>query len=223
MTTPLERNSCLTKDFIEIAKTWNSEIEKVIFRSVWGGFDKLQAEDFRISREDEYIEVSISQAAIYRIEDYIFEKNPRSRLRLHPEPIEVGKTKRRGQPPRSDIGFRLIAGGFCSHLTLEAKIIDPDSAVSKYVTEITDNFLTGRYSKYSSIGGMLGYLMSGDVENAFSAISKSLSNSLSPHPDFLERNHKVSKHTRNLASGIGGDFTCHHLIIKFCYTDEETP
>jgi hypothetical protein len=219
MSTPIERNSPLPEDFMNIAKLWHSDAERIIFESIWGGFDKLREDGFPISGTDDQIEISISQAASFCIEDYIYSKSPKSKLRVFTEPIETSNHKIKRQPPRSDIGFRLIAGQYNSHFTLEAKIIWTDGAVSKYIKEVTDNFLTGRYSKYSSVGGMLGYLMSGTYNNTFTAISKALNCSLTQYEILPHRPHKISEHHRQLEDNIDKIFTCHHLIIKFIYNE----
>ena len=100
---------------------------------------------------------------------------------------------------------------------IEAKVIRTDGAVSEYANEIRDNFLTGRYSTFSSEAAMLGYLLSGTEKNAFDAIEKALDSVLNELEDFQDREHRYSSHTRNLRSGAGTstDFRCHHLLMHF--------
>ena len=63
---------------------------------------------------------------------------------------------------------------------LEAQVLKTDGAVSEYIKEINDNFMTCRYAPFSSEGGMLGYLLSGNPDKAFTNIAKKLP--CKPHP-----------------------------------------
>ena len=99
---------------------------------------------------------------------------------------------------------------------LEAKVLHSDGSVSKYIKEITDNYLICRYAPFSSEAGMLAYLLKGDPEKAFDNIAKSVPCLLSDHVDFQNRDHKTSDHQRIVPAGESypSSFRCHHLILN---------
>ena len=99
---------------------------------------------------------------------------------------------------------------------LEAKVLKTDGAVSEYIKEINDNFMTCRYAPFSSEGGMLGYLLSGNPDKAFTNIAKKLPCTLNDHPDFPNRDHKTSDHQRVIPpeKSYPAEFRCHHLLLK---------
>ncbi|HEY9875811.1 MAG TPA: hypothetical protein V6D12_20435, partial [Candidatus Obscuribacterales bacterium] len=98
----------------------------------------------------------------------------------------------------------------------EAKILRSDGDVSKYINEITANFLKCRYAPFSSEAGMLGYLLKGLPNKAFTNIEAKVPCHLCDHPQFPNRDHKTSDHKRTVPSGktYPADFRCHHLILK---------
>ena len=123
------------------------------------------------------------------------------------------------RPPQYDIAFYLISDGMIMW-PLEAKVLETDGAVGDYIKEINDNFMTCRYSPFSSEGGMLGYLLSGDPDKAFTNIAKKVPCTLNDHPDFPDRDHKTSDHQRIVPPGKSYpiDFRCHHLLFKIIAT-----
>jgi hypothetical protein len=123
------------------------------------------------------------------------------------------------QPPQYDIAFILTANERII-FPLEAKVLKSDSAVGEYIKEIKDNFITCRYAPFSSQGGMLGYLFSGDSNKAFTNIATKVPCTLNDHPDFPTRDHKTSDHQRVVPPGKSypAEFRCHHLLLKIIAT-----
>ncbi len=176
--TPIQANCPVPEDFVRLAKRWHPDAIEILLGYVWQGFDKLAAEEFDVSKTDENLEDDITYAAYCRIHDAL---PPSSPYQVVHQPPERERKKPSGQTPSSDLGFRLRGGNIRSHFTIEAKVIPTERAVSKYVNEIRDNLLTGRYSMFSSEAAMLGYLLSGSPSVTFEAISKSLQSSLHPY------------------------------------------
>ena len=56
---------------------------------------------------------------------------------------------------------------------IEAKVLRTDGSVAEYVADLRNEFLTCRYAPFSSEGGMVGYLVSGDPEKALKNIGSS--------------------------------------------------
>lgn len=207
--TPIQRNSPVPEDFVVLAKRYKPDAIDIILGYVWQGFDMLISECFDVSQEDDHIEDEITYAAYCKIQD-ISALSP-FQVILHPPEREQKATK--GSMPASDLGFRLRGGNVRSQFSIEAKVIRTDGDVSKYVREINENYLTGRYSTFSSEAAMLGYLLQGNPLKTFQAISKSLNCQLKTPTVFQDRNHRISGHVRPTTEKK--NFTCHHMIILF--------
>ena len=215
---PLQGNYPIPEDFVELAKRLQPDAIHVMLGYVWQGYDRLRKGDrFEVRKDDSHLEDEITAALHVRIQDVIHETDPYSPFAIMHQWLEGGQQKRKGRPPQSDLAFRLLDGNVRSHFTIEAKVVRSDGAVSRYVREIGDNFLTGRYSTFSSEAAMLGYLLSGTAERAFHAIGEALQCELAVCASFPDRDHRYSCHPRDLGttSGIASEFRCHHLLMSF--------
>jgi len=207
-----------TGDFVELAKAWNPDAISVLIKLVWEGYDRL-ATDFlsKINGTEEQLERSITQALGWRIRRGMTGDEP---FEVQQEVYEFETSKSaQGQPPQYDIAFILIANERIIW-PLEAKVLKSDIDVTEYVKEINNNFMTCRYAPFSSEGGMLGYLFSGDSNKAFTNIETEVPCILNAHPGFLGRDHKTSDHQRVVPSekSYPVDFRCHHLLFKIITT-----
>ena len=118
------------------------------------------------------------------------------------------------QPPQYDIAFVLRENGKVMW-PLEAKVLRTDRAISRYVKDNREEFLTGRYAPYVNGGGMLGYLLRGSSVSALTHIEISLGCRLNRLNGFDPNVHRVSFHVRRLEKPefLSGMFQCHHLIM----------
>jgi hypothetical protein len=185
---------------------------------VWQGYDRLRQGDcFQVTQDDAHLEDEITAALHARIQDVIHQIDPFSPFKVVHQPHEGERQKNKGRSPQSDLGFRLVDGNLRSHFSIEAKVLRTDGAVSEYVQEVNDNFLTGRYSTFSTEAAMLGYLLSGTTTRAFAAIAKALHCVLSQCVAIPNREHRCSSHRRNLGSTPRktAEFLCHHLVMHF--------
>ncbi|MFM5979880.1 MAG: hypothetical protein ACKO9I_04930 [Sphaerospermopsis kisseleviana] len=207
-----------TGDFVELAKAWNPDAIKILLNFVWEGYDLLVSEVLSQINSDEAKEQkerSITQSLERRIRKNMTGDEP---FDVQHEAYEW-ESYQKVRPPQYDIAFYLISDGMIMW-PLEAKVLETDGAVGDYIKEINDNFMTCRYSPFSSEGGMLGYLLSGDPDKAFTNIAKKVPCTLNDHPDFPDRDHKTSDHQRIVPPGKSYpiDFRCHHLLFKIIAT-----
>jgi hypothetical protein len=93
-------------------------------------------------------------------------------------------------------------------------MLNNDNDLDHYAKEIEDNFISGRYATYSAEGAMLGYLLSGDIGQVLKNVAQKIRKRLTPHPNFVDRAHRISKHERQGVDGRKKEsFYCHHLAI----------
>jgi hypothetical protein len=109
---------------------------------------------------------------------------------------------------------------------VEVKVLKTDGQVSEYVKDVNEAFIPCIYAPFSYEGGMLGYLLSGTSQKAFQNIEKSLATTLQQHPNFENRPHKFSEHTRQVPQGkeevYPVKFRCHHLIFELSEINQST-
>lgn len=209
-----------TGDFVELAKAWNPDAISILIKLVWEGYDRLTTEflsQINFDGTEEQLERSITQALGWRIRRGMTGDEP---FEVQQEVYEFETSKSaQAQPPQYDIAFILIANDRIIW-PLEAKILKSDVDVTEYVKEINNNFITCRYAPFSSEGGMLGYLFSGDSNTAFTNIATKVPCTLNDHPDFSTLDHKTSDHQRVVPPGKSypPEFRCHHLLLKIIAT-----
>lgn len=205
-----------TADFVEISRTWPADAARTLIESIWKGLDLLTKgvlEQVDCSAADEDLERSITSLLVPLIRrnldaaaPFDVEHGPFERETRKPPPA---------QPPAYDIAFVL----HCNPRVMwpiEAKLLRTDKAVAPYVRDLQQEFLTCRYSPFSSEAAMLGYLLKGTAEAAFFEIGKRIACSLSLYPLAPTRNHCTSDHTREVPPGktYPRNFRCHHLILR---------
>lgn len=215
---PLQRNYPVPENFVVLAKRLRPDAIHVLLNYVWRGYDRLRQTDrFDVTQDDAHIEDEITVALHARIQDLMHQADPFSPFAVVHQPVEVEKQRRKGRPPQSDLGFRIHGGNVRSYFSIEAKVLRTDGAVSAYVQELTVNFLSGRYSRFSTEAAMLGYLLAGRTAKALDEIASALLCVLSKSPAFPTREHRCSRHTRNLGtvSTTAAEFVCHHLLLDF--------
>lgn len=121
------------------------------------------------------------------------------------------------RPSQNEIAFIMRFNDRLS-FPVEVKVLKTDGQISKYIKDINEAFVPCIYAPFSFEGGMLGYLLSGTSQRAFQKIGKSLATTLRQHPNFKDRSHKFSEHTRKVPKGKEEfypiKFRCHHLIFE---------
>lgn len=214
----LRRNYPIPDDFVLLARQRRPDAVSLLLGYLWKGYDRLcQADEFLAQLGDSQLEDGITYALYCRVQDVLKESDPFLPFSISHQPIEIEGAKGKGRPPQCDLSFRMDGGNPRSQFSIEAKVIQTEGAVSQYIGEVTSNFLTGRYSRYSTEGVMLGYLLSGREANVFDAIGVSLGCKLEKHNSFCNRQHRYSRHLRELGGEFEGatKFCCHHLLLYF--------
>jgi hypothetical protein len=205
-----------TDDFVELAKNWRKDAISYLLNLVWEGYNVYHKEvlsQVDLSQTDDQIERTITQDLAIDIHDAMSGFEP---FVVQPERFEMeGRQPSPARPKQYDIAF-VWRDDRRATLPLEAKILRSDGSVAEYVKEITENYLKCLYAPFSSEAGMLGYLLRGNPQQAFNNIEKSIPCRLSNHPDFANREHKISDHQREVPidKKYPSNFRCHHMILE---------
>lgn len=200
-------------------RRWSRDFSTNLLGYVWQAYDLFHDEALSkvdVSKAEDDLERDITMSLERRIhrvmkggfEPFTVQHNPYEEESRRPAPA---------QPPQYDIAF-VLNGDERVMWPLEAKVLKSDSvaAVTAYADDVNNQYLTCRYAPFSSEGAMLGFLLSGDEEVAFTSVETKVPCTLTAHPDFPSRHHKTSDHTRTVPSGktYPCDFRCHHLMMK---------
>ena len=208
----VSRIDVIPPSFINLAGDWCRDQSAILLGFMWIAYDQLTQDTSRIDNRD--LERSITQlleARVHRAmsgdEPFYVQHGPYERETMKPPPA---------QPPQYDLAFVLNADERVMW-PLEAKVLETAFAVSDYVDDVRQQFLTCRYAPFCGEGAMLGYLLSGTTTETFRSIEAKLSCTFEHHTKFPARAHKTSRHSRTLPVGKAypADFLCHHLLLEF--------
>jgi len=209
-----------TANFVAMARRWRADASQLLLEFIWAGCDLLRGDVLSLidtAQAEEDIERNLTQLLVPRVrarmsgfEPFDFEHGPYEDESRRPPPA---------QPPQYDMAFVLKQNPRVMW-PVEAKVLWTDRSVAAYVADVKNEFLTCRYAPFSSEGGMLGYLFSGDPNEALANIGRTLGCSLADHPHFSRRKHKTSDHVRSVPKGKSypRSFRCHHLVLEMQVT-----
>jgi len=217
--TILETVKPVHQEFGQLARKWRADASKLMLGWIWAGYDLLAAEilssvNWDLAEDDlereltELLEIRIRRSMPSETFCYI-RHEAKERERRKPAPA---------QPPEYDLAYVLYSNERIMW-PMEAKVLKSDQQVIHYANDIRNEFLTCRYAPFSAEGAMLGYMLSGQPGKAFSEIAKKLRVKLKRHPDFPDRDHRVSSHRRKVSGSkvYPSNFLCHHLLMVLQY------
>ena len=205
-----------TPEFNAVLRSWKAAGPVILLRLVWKGYDSFCGEassQVEFTLDDGDLERDITQLLEPKIREGMSGFEP---FDVQHGPYEYESwLGSRAQPPQYDIAFKLRCNPRVMW-PLEAKVLRTDGSVAEYVKEVRLNFLTCRYSPFSSEAAMLGYLLSGDSDSAFNNIAEKGGWKLATHAHFSERDHRTSDHKREVPQGkpYPAHFRCHHLNFR---------
>jgi hypothetical protein len=213
--TPTEARFPNISEFAALAQSWAADANQRLLGYVWAGYDLLRAEVLQqidCRKDDRDLERCITQLLEPRIRKVMPADAP---FYIQHGPYEdETAVSAQAQPPQYDLAFVLFHNPRVMW-PLEAKILRTPGAVAPYVKEVGSNFLTCRYSPFSSEAAMLGYLVAGSPKVALTRIQISLGTKLKRHPPFTNRQHATSDHSRSVPASktYPREFRCHHMIF----------
>lgn len=102
------------------------------------------------------------------------QKNGVNAIPVHQYPI-FPKTVKRGRPPTIDFVFRR---GYqeSSYLAFECKIVDDekDRSIQEYIDQGLMRFLSGKYARNETVGGMIAYLINSEITSCVLKINEQI-------------------------------------------------
>jgi len=196
----------------EKAVAWAEMIVEAALTLVWGGFERLVANDLRgidvAERDPEQLERELVQLHFFHIQDIWKETFV---------PFGVGTevhefaTRSGGNatPTSNDLAF-VHNSRRRWKLPVEAKVLWTDRAIAEYLKDIEEKFLPGIAAPFVGEGGQIGYLLSGEEARVFEALRARLNQPLRPVPCFSSRAHRTSTHDRATAPPL----RVHHMVMS---------
>lgn len=206
------RTASADEEFVALARAWMANPPEQFLGVVWQAYDKWCASPPAVDPRD--LERSISQLLEPRVRDvmsgdepFYVQHGPFERETMQPPPA---------QPPEYDLAFVFRADERIMW-PMEAKVLETPGTVADYVRDIREEYLKCRYGPFSASGAMLGYLLTGDAEDALRSIACRLECALRPVSMYPRRPNRVSAHTRIVPPGKAypREFECYHMILGF--------
>ena len=199
-------------EFVALATTWMKNPGRRFLSFIWLGYDRMCSEAPEVDGRD--LERSITQLLEPRVRDTMSGDEP---FYVQHGPFERETMKKPpAQPPEYDLAFVFRADERVMW-PIEAKVLETPNNISSYVRDIREEFLSCRYGPFANSGAMVGYLLSGNSHEVFSAIAKQLGCSLHRVLEQPRRPNRVSHHLRRVPDGKAYpvNFACYHLVLEY--------
>lgn len=205
-----------SQDYMMLAKRWGNEAVEIMMTASWRAYKDLVTSylgEIDATQADEELERTITQLLEPCIKKHLSGEEP---YFVQHGCYEFATRKPApAQPPQYDIAFVLYENTKVMW-PMEAKVLRTERNVSRYVRDIEQEFLTGRYAPFVNGGAMLGYLFGGSTIKTLANIERQLGSPLMCFRKFDRNSHRVSFHKRCLKDSkfVSGTFCCHHLIMN---------
>ena len=204
-------------EFAAIAELWPEDVVNEMLGLVWDAFDQMKAQHFQgVDFTEPFEQLERSLTDLHMDEITLLWKQERdgfgSFIPKH-EAWEFRNRKNAGSmPPSIDLGFVLEANR-AVRWNVEAKVLEEPSDVSRYLSDLTEKYLSGKGAALSDTAALVGYLRQGVPDDVFPHLHSRLRQTLKPYAKFAERAHRITHHKRDIADFDETPFTCHHLIL----------
>lgn len=198
--------------FVAQLATWMNRPNRTLLGFVWAAYERMLIDQPAVDGRD--LERSISQLLEPRVRDamtgyepFYIQHGTFERETMAPPPA---------QPPEYDLAFVWRADERVIW-PLEAKVMETPARLAEYDRDLRLEFLTCRYAPFMASGAMVGYLLSGEPEEALQRIAAKVGVALDKVSEDDDRPQRISRHVRQVPAGkpYPADFDCYHLILKF--------
>lgn len=132
----------------------------------------------------------------------------------HESPELESRSSASAKPPAYDLGFVHIENRRWKW-PIEAKVLSTAGAVSDYLKDVREKFISGVAAPFVGEGGMIGYLWKGSPSEVFARVANELGQPLLTVAGFETRQHHSSRHERAHAPAL----RLHHLIMQLMKGD----
>lgn len=215
--TLLEARFPALPEFDQISRTVGEATVVRMFSLVWDAWDQVRSDILQhvdLSLADDQLERALNARLETAMQDRLSRAEPFS---VQHESYEWETRKGDGaRPPQYDIAFQLRSQPRIMW-PVEAKVLKTAKQIAEYVKDIDEAFMKCIYAPFTGEGAMLGYLCSGTVQAAFSAIANHYGQrDLAEHPLFPKRPHRQSDHIRTVPAGkqYPEKLKCHHMLME---------
>lgn len=199
------------------AQEWVNGVSAQVLEWTWRGFDRLHRSSLAtvdINQPLEGLERDLARLHYIEINKlWAQETCGESAITPHHEyPENESRSPAPAKPPAYDIAF--IWENARVVWPIEAKVVPSPSVLADYVGDV-QKFVSGIAAPLSGEGAQIAYLLTGKPNDFFDNLSGKHHYTLTQSPEFKERPHRVTLHTRTQAPNL----RLHHLAM-FCGADK---
>jgi hypothetical protein len=197
------------------AREWADAVAIQVLDWTWRAFDSLRTNVLKridLNQPLDQLERDITSNHFREIQLlWAQETEGYSALSPHHEwPEMATRSPAPAKPPAYDIAF--VWNDNCRIAwPLEAKVLSTSATLAAYLSD-TAKFTGGTAAPFVGEGAQIAYLLSGTATEFFANLSKGLELELRSRPEFANRSHRSSDHTRISAPKL----CLHHLAMRCC-------
>lgn len=208
LTWPMDDESCRQ------AENWAAGIKNQAFDWTWRAFDALRANVLgrvNLNQPLDQLERDLARLHFSEIQTlWAKETGGECAFAPHHEYPELEtRSPAPAKPPAYDIAFVWNDNQRVA-LPIEAKVVPTPGTLAQYLKD-TAKFTRGTAAPFTGEGAQIAYLLTGTTDGFFTKLGNGLMSQLQPLPEFTDRPHRMSSHTRKTAP----DLRLHHMAM-FC-------
>ena len=192
---------------------WAASVTTQVLDWTWRAFDSLRENHLvriDLTQPLEQVERDLARNHFLEIQLlYAAETDGYSAIIPVPEwPETEMRTSASAKPPANDFAF-ISTDNRRWAWPVEAKVVSSTGALAEYLKDVNDKFVGGVAAPLVGEGAMIGYLLVTDTVTVFSNLEQRLGQPLEMVPEFVDRPHRTSQHSRTSAP----DLRLHHLLM----------
>ncbi len=193
---------------------WAKSVATQVLEWTWRAFDALRANHLTgidLSQPLEQLERDLACNHFIEIQ-LIFKAETDGYTSFVPVPEwpEMESRKSAGaKPPAYDFAFVSVDNRRWAW-PIEAKVVSSPGALGLYLKDVNNKFIGCVAAPLVGEGAMIAYLLTNETSAVFKNLTNRLDQNLEPVPEFQDRPHRVSCHSRATAP----DLRLHHMLMQ---------
>ncbi|MEK6258075.1 MAG: hypothetical protein AABP62_05595 [Planctomycetota bacterium] len=197
----------------DLPAVWATSVATQVLDWTWRAFDALRKNHLvridltqpleQVERDlvrNHYVEIQVLFAA--ETDGYA------TFVPTHEWPEMETRATAAAKPPAYDLAF-VSSDNRRWAWPIEAKVVSSTDRLADYLKDVNDKFVGGIAAPLVGEGAMIGYLLVTDTTTVFNNLETRLAQSLETVPEFVQRPHRVSWHSR----GSAPDLRLHHMLM----------
>lgn len=193
---------------------WAKAVAIQVLGWTWRSFDVLRADhliEIDLSQPLEQLERDLTRNHFIEMMALFQEETGgyASFFPHHEWPELESRKSAAAKPPAYDLAF-VSRDNRRWAWPIEAKVVSSPAALGEYLRDVNDRFVRCVAAPLVGEGAMIAYLLTNDTASVFENLAMRLNQALEPVPEFQNRPHRASYHSRVSAPKL----RLHHMLMR---------